>query len=197
VSNLPDNSRPIDAAERLRPNAAIVVGGAGAIAVISAMTLPWIAALASTVLGALMLAGADIDARTYLLPDIVTLGALACGILAAAALDPYEPWRAVATASGRAAGTAGALALVRWCYAQLRGREGLGFGDVKLAAAAGAWLPLESIPICLALAAGGGLIAAMIARLRAQRIDAATKVPFGAFLCPALWLVFYSGLLSG
>jgi leader peptidase (prepilin peptidase) / N-methyltransferase len=197
VSNLPDNSRPIDPAQRLRPNAAIVIGGTSAIAVISAMTLPWTAALASTVLGALMLAGADIDARTYLLPDIVTLGALLCGILAAAALDPYEPWRAIAAAIGRSAWTACALALVRWCYAQLRGREGLGFGDIKLAAAAGAWLPLESIPVCFALAAGGGLIATMTARLHGQRIDAATKLPFGAFLCPALWLAFYSSLLSG
>ena len=195
MSNLPDNSRPIDSAERLRPNLAVVIGGAGAIAAISAMTLPWTAALASTVLGALMLAGADIDARTFLLPDIVTLGAFSCGILAAAVLDPYEPWRAIAAAIGRGAGTAGALALVRWCYALLRGREGLGFGDIKLAAAAGAWLPLESIPVCFALATGGGLVAAMVARLRAQRIDAATKLPFGAFLCPALWLAFYSSLL--
>jgi hypothetical protein len=35
------------------------------------------------------------------------------------------------------------------------------------------------------------------ARLRGQTIDAAMKIPFGAFLCPALWIVFYANVLPG
>ena len=49
------------------------------------------------------------------------------------------------------------LLFVRWCYARLRGREGLGFGDIKLGAGIGAWLPLDAIPICFGLAASGAL----------------------------------------
>lgn len=184
-----------DLQDDLRPNAAVLVVGAAAIAVISAALLPWPVAVASTALGALMIAGADTDARSYLLPDIVTLGAAACGVLAAAALDPPDPWAAVAAALARAAGTAGALALVRWCYSRLRGREGLGLGDIKLAAAVGAWLPLELIPSCFGLAAGGALVAVMWARARGQQIDRTMKIPFGAFLCPALWLVFLASVL--
>jgi hypothetical protein len=30
----------------------------------------------------------------------------------------------------------------------------------------------------------------MLARLRGESIDATAKLPFGTFLCPALWLVF-------
>jgi len=181
----------------LRPNAAIVAGGAGAIALVSALALPWPFAIASTVLGVLMLAGADVDARTCLLPDAVTWGALACGVLAAPALDPSNAWHAAAAAIARAALTAASLALLRWCYARMRGREGLGFGDVKLAAAVGAWLPLESIPLCFGLATGAALVTVMSARLRGERFEATTKIPFGAFLCPALWLIFYAGALWG
>jgi leader peptidase (prepilin peptidase) / N-methyltransferase len=144
-----------------------------------------------------MVAGADVDARTLLLPDVVTWGAVGCGIVTAAVLDPDDRLSALAAAITRAAGTAAALATLQWCYARLRARDGLGFGDVKLAAAVGAWLPLKTIPLCFGLASGGALIAVLLARLRGETIDASTKVPFGAFLCPALWLLFYSGILFG
>jgi leader peptidase (prepilin peptidase)/N-methyltransferase len=183
--------------EDLRPNLAVLFAGCGAVVLISAMSLPWLIAIASTALGALMIAGADVDARTYLLPDTVTWGGIVSGILAAPALDPLEPWLGTGAAIARAAGTAFALALLRWCYTRLRGREGLGFGDIKLAAAVGAWLPLTAIPFCFALAAGAALVVIMLTRLRGEGIDATMKLPFGAFLCPALWLVFYTGVLAG
>ncbi len=70
-----------DAAETLdlRPNPAILVGAGGALALVSAVFLPWPFAIASSVLGALMIAGADVDARTFLLPDTVTFGAAVAG----------------------------------------------------------------------------------------------------------------------
>jgi leader peptidase (prepilin peptidase)/N-methyltransferase len=154
-------------------------------------SLPWTTAAASTLLGAMMIAGADIDARTFLLPDTVTGGALASGLLAAAVLAPVDPWAAFGDAFARAAGTAAALLLLRFSYARLRRREGLGLGDVKLGAAIGAWLPLDAIPMCFALAAGGALLLVMMARLGGRPIDGQTKLPFGSFLCPALWLMFY------
>lgn len=186
----------VQADDDIRPNPAIVLGGSGAILIVSVLALPWPLAIASTVLGALMLAGAEVDARTCLLPDAVTWGALAGGLLAAPALDPSNPWHAVAFALIRAATTAATLGLLRWSYARLRGREGLGFGDVKLAAAVGAWLPLEAIPLCFGFAAVAALMMVMSALARGEPIDATTKIPFGAFLCPALWLIFYATALS-
>jgi leader peptidase (prepilin peptidase) / N-methyltransferase len=183
--------------ESLRPNLAILAGASVVVVLLSVLMLPWQVAVASAVLGSLLITGADVDARTCLLPDIVTWGAVGCGVVAAAALDPYEKWHAAAAATMRAAGTALALALLRWCYARLRTREGLGFGDVKLAAAVGAWLPLEAVPMCFGLAAGAALVAVLLARLRGEAISGSTKIPFGAFLCPALWLIFYVGALPG
>jgi leader peptidase (prepilin peptidase)/N-methyltransferase len=183
--------------EDLWPDVAILSSGCCAVALISALSLPWPLAIASITLGALMIAGADVDARSYLIPDIVTCGCTIAGILAAPALDPSAPWLGAGTAIARAAGTASVLALLRWCYARFRGCEGLGFGDVKLAAAVGAWLPAADIPLCFAVATGAALMLVVLARLRGGNINSAMKLPFGAFLCPALWLVFYAGAVSG
>jgi leader peptidase (prepilin peptidase)/N-methyltransferase len=67
---------------------------------------------------------------------------------------------------------------------------------VKLAAAVGAWLPAASIPLCFALATCSALMAVALARIRGESINATAKLPFGAFLCPALWLVFFAGELQ-
>jgi leader peptidase (prepilin peptidase) / N-methyltransferase len=176
----------------LRPSPAILIGGACVIGLISALSLPWPVAIASTMLGTLMIAGADVDARTFLLPDLITFGAVFCGILAAPLLDMTDPWAAAGQAIARAGCVAGALALFRGGYAWRRGTEGLGLGDVKLSAAIGAWLPLEAIPLCFGLATSGALVTVMLARLNGQAVMRTTRIPFGAFLCPALWIVFYA-----
>jgi leader peptidase (prepilin peptidase)/N-methyltransferase len=177
--------------ESLRPDLATLLGGTAAIAAISTITLPWAAAIASIVLGAFMIAGADVDARTYLLPDLVTWGTVTSGLLAALALNPFEPVHGIEAAVARALGTALALALLRWSYASLRGQEGLGLGDVKLSAGVGAWLPADLIPLCFSLAAIGALIIIGLAYFRGRKVNRSTKIPLGVFLCPALWLVFY------
>ena len=178
--------------EDIRPNPAILIGGAAAIGLISALSLPWPVAVASTVLGTLMVAGAEVDARKFLLPDLVTWGAVICGILAAPLLNTAEPWAAMGEAIARAGCIAGVLVLFRAGYGWIRQIEGLGLGDVKLGAAIGAWLPLEAIPWCFGLATSGALLALMFARLSGEPVMRTTKVPLGAFLCPALWIVFYA-----
>jgi leader peptidase (prepilin peptidase) / N-methyltransferase len=89
------------------------------------------------------------------------------------------------------------LGLVRAGYARLRGHEGLGLGDIKLAGALGAWLPLEAIPLCFAFATAAALLAVLLAALRGQRVERTTRVPLGAFLCPALWLTYFASVLTG
>ena len=175
----------------IRPDLRVLIAGSTLVALVSAATLSAPLALASTVLGALMIAGADVDARTYLLPDLVTLGALVCGVVAQFALDPFSPLQAAGLALARGAATALVLMLVRWGYAWRRGREGIGLGDVKLAAAIGAWLPVEAIPLCFLLATAAAFVAVLLARLRGDSLDRATRIPFGAFLCPSLWLTFF------
>ncbi|MBU3887030.1 prepilin peptidase [Methylosinus sporium] len=179
-----------------RPNLALVIAGTSAVAVVSLLSLRWPAAVASTTLGALMIAGAEMDARAFLLPDHVTFGASLAGLAAAALLAAEDPLFAVLEAAVGALCVAGVFELVRRIFARLRGIEGLGLGDVKLAAAIGAWLPLEFAPLCIILAAGAALVAVGLARLRGVRVDAETRLPFGAYLCPALWLAYFVSALS-
>ena len=191
----------IDAAQQIvpvddfRPNLAILIGGSIAIGLVSVVSLPGPVAIASIVLGVLMVAGADVDARTYILPNVITWGAAICGVVAAWFLDELNPWLAILDAVLRAVSAAGLLALRRWSYRCIRHREGLGLGDVKLAAAVGAWLPVEIMPLCFGLATSGALVTILWARLRGNRIDRTMKIPLGAFLCPALWFAFYASRL--
>ena len=180
----------------LRPNPAILIAGAAVVGLVSALSLPWPVAIASTLLGTLMVAGAEVDARTFLLPNLMTWGAVVCGILAAPLLNAAHPWTAAGEAIARAGGVAAVLLLFRAGYAWRRQIEGLGLGDIKLGAAIGAWLPLEAIPLCFGLATSGALLMVMSARLRGEAVTRATKIPFGAFLCPALWIVFYAVSLT-
>jgi leader peptidase (prepilin peptidase)/N-methyltransferase len=183
-----------ESANDLRPNPAVLLVVVAAIGAISALSLPWQVAIASTALGALMIAGADIDARTFLLPDWITGGAFGCGVVAAALLqlDETSPLISAGDAILRALCVAVVLALFRYGYARIRRREGLGLGDVKLAAAIGAWLPIQAIPLCFGIATSGALLIVLIALLKGEPVSRATRIPFGAFLCPALWIVFYA-----
>jgi len=184
-----------ESAESLKPNLTILIGGGVAIGVVSVVALSGPVAIAATVLGVLMLAGADVDARTYLLPNVITFGATICGVGSAWFLAQLNPWSAASDAILRAACMAGLLALLRWAYESVRHREGLGLGDVKLAAAVGAWLPSEFIPLCFGLATTGALLVIVWGHLRGKRIERTMKIPLGTFLCPALWLAFYASRL--
>jgi leader peptidase (prepilin peptidase)/N-methyltransferase len=74
-------------------------------------------------------------------------------------------------------------------YRRWRGRDGLGLGDVKLAAVCGAWLDLATVAAVIELAALlaiGAYVAS--AALRRERLRATAFLPFGLFLAPAIWI---------
>lgn len=142
--------------------------------------------LAGALLGWTLLALAALDLRHFWLPDWLTLPLLAGGLAATLLLHPARLPTQFA-----AAGLAGlTLWLVRALFARLRGREGLGLGDVKLAAGLGAWLSPALLPPLLLLAALAGLALAAAVRLgRGQhgRQGRWPIVPFGACLAVAAW----------
>jgi leader peptidase (prepilin peptidase)/N-methyltransferase len=88
---------------------------------------------------------------------------------------------------------AAAIALPFWAlmagYRRWRGRDGLGFGDVKLAAVAGAWLGWVTIFAVVELATLAALGAYLAHRyLHRRPLRASAFLPFGAFLAPAIWI---------
>lgn len=145
----------------------------------------WIACL----LGWMLLALGWIDAQWFLLPDALTLPLLLLGIGIAMLTAPDEVfWHALGAACGYL-GFRG-VALV---YHALRGREGLGAGDAKLLAAAGAWLGPGALPSVILLAALAGLVFAAAAAVAGRSMHATTALPFGAFLAASFWLCWLYG----
>jgi leader peptidase (prepilin peptidase)/N-methyltransferase len=98
---------------------------------------------------------------------------------------------------------AGLLLLIRYLYQRLRGRQGLGLGDVKLVAMLAAFLGFW--PAVLAMFLGIVLCSAYAVVLMARRrADGLTRLPLGSFLClggliTALWgvplIAWYGSLL--
>ncbi len=76
-------------------------------------------------------------------------------------------------------------------YRLLRGRDGLGLGDVKLMAAAGLWLPLMASFHAIAVASFAALIAIGVGGLRrGTKLVLTDSLPFAVFLAPAFWLLW-------
>ena len=147
-------------------------------------------------LGWALLALALIDARHFLLPDALTLPLLGAGIVVALAGERAWPIAPVDAAVGAACGYL-VLMAVAFLYRRLRGREGLGQGDAKLLAAAGAWtgwIGLPSVVLIAAVAALGWALAEALARGR--RIEPGQRVAFGVFLALGTWLVVLYGPLD-
>jgi leader peptidase (prepilin peptidase) / N-methyltransferase len=136
-----------------------------------------------------------IDLRSFTLPDLELLlfGALGLGWLA---YDSSGDLDRIAAGMARSASYAALFWSVRYVYAARRGRQGLGFGDVKLAAASGPWLDLSAFAATLILSAvlGFALTAARsVAKRRPWRWTAA--LPFGTLFSVALsvvWMMSYS-----
>jgi leader peptidase (prepilin peptidase) / N-methyltransferase len=147
---------------------------------------------ASLFLGWALLALAATDAREFVLPDFLTLPLTLAGLAVGWALDPASlPDRAVGAAAGFFL-----VILLRWAYWRLRRREGIGLGDAKLLAAAGAWVSWEGLPSVVLLAALFGLGFALILHWRKGGVSLADRVPFGTFLCIGIWIVWLYGPLG-
>lgn len=141
------------------------------------------------VFGWWLLVLAWIDLRHWLLPDALTLPLILAGLAAAAA---FAPASLAARALGAALGYL-SLRLVAGAYRMLRGREGMGQGDAKLFAAAGAWVGAAGLPGVLLLAATSALAVVAGLRLAGIRLGAQSALPFGPFLAIAAWLVWLVG----
>ena len=171
------------------PLVELTAAGHGLIAV---TRLPRPAAKLAALLGGGRLALGASDHVAWLLPDALTLPLLAAGLLIAwlgAGPSPLQPAVAPISAALGAVAGYGALAGLALLYRHFRRREGLGLGDAKLLAAAGAWLGIERLPLVLLMAALLGLLTAL---LRRGPLRSDTAVPFG----PALALSFWSAYLA-
>lgn len=164
-----------------------------AIAGVSVATLHGGTVLVACALGWTLLALALIDLRHHRLPDALTLPLAVAG-LATAGLPEG------ASLFDRALGCALGFFIflsISTVYRRIRGREGLGMGDVKLLAAGGAWVAWQGLASVVLIASAAALaVAAVQAAQDRSHIQATTRIPFGLYLGPAIWLIWLVGPIN-
>jgi leader peptidase (prepilin peptidase)/N-methyltransferase len=133
----------------------------------------------------------DLDRR--ILPDVLTLGLVLAGLaLALAGGGPGLLEASIGAGLGY-----GALWGVSALYRRWRGREGLGLGDAKLLAAAGAWLGWHALPFVLLAGSLSALICVGASLLMGRAWARDSELAFGPFLAGGFWLVWTLGRLTG
>ena len=127
----------------------------------------------------------DIDHR--IIPDELSLGGLAAGILLS--FLPGGDWKG--SVVGALLG-GGILYATAFMYEKIRGTEGMGGGDIKLLAMIGAFIgwrgTLATIFFGALLGATGGILA-----MRKGGEGLKTAIPFGPYLCVAALGARYLG----
>jgi leader peptidase (prepilin peptidase)/N-methyltransferase len=159
---------------------------------------PSLSAVRYCIFAAIIIALCFSDLETLLLPDELTLGGLAIGLISSFFIPvpdsmfhllarlfgshPSEPVAMFGEAALGAIVPAGAIWLGGWLFEKLRHKEGLGFGDVKMLAMIGAFLGLRGALLTIIL---GSLLGSVVglAFIKLTGKDAATyQLPFGTFL---------------
>lgn len=158
----------------------------------SLFVAPGAAGAFGALLFALALAVALVDARELIIPDWMNVALLALGLVRAVALaDQGARWNDAGDALLRGAALGGVLLVVRFVYRRLRERDGLGLGDVKLGFAGGVWIEWTMLPVAIEIAALSALAVFLVApRMMGRTPQWTERLPFGAFLAPAIWVVW-------
>ncbi len=182
-------------ASRLQPFLSFAaIAGAGA----SLAASPGLDGVFGAFLALLMLAIAVTDNKRYIIPNELTAAAFGLGLLRAGSAGPDADWSGVLWAALRAAAIALPFLALMLGYRRWRGRDGLGLGDIKLAAVAGAWLGFATIFAVIELATLSALGAYLASGyLNKRPLKATAFLPFGLFLAPAIWIGWLAEALLG
>lgn len=136
------------------------------------------------VLLTLLLTIAVADARSYVIPDELSLGGLAAGLLLSFLPGPLAPLQA---ALGALVG-GGVLWLVAVVGSWALKKEAMGGGDIKMMAMVGAFLGWPGALLTIFLGALAGTVVFVPLAWRSGRL-----VPFGLFLALGAAITFYAG----
>ena len=157
-----------------------------------------VAAAKYCVFSALMIGLIFSDLETLILPDEFTIGGIVIGLAFAPFVPvPDQTFALMSQIAGMHLGphalsfaeaAFGAfvpsitLWLLGWAFEKLRHKEGLGFGDVKMIAAVGAFLGIEGALLTVILGSIAGSVIGLIYIKAAHKDAASFQLPFASFL---------------
>ena len=155
---------------------------------LAALRGPGAATLVTMLFATLLLVLSLIDYDHHLLPDVITLPALALGLAASFLPGPPSPREAFVSAAAGFLALWVVAAAGRWYF----GEEAIGMGDWKMAAMMGAFLGWRSLLLALFLGAllGSLLGLALIASGRGSR---RMRLPLGTFMAIGGIAVLFTG----
>ena len=120
------------------------------------------------------------------LPDVLTFSLFCLAVIVAW----VDPLRSLTEAAFFGIGAAAVFLILRWGYFRWRGVEGLGLGDVKLAAGLGALVGWQLFPLVTLIAALIGIAIALIETSKGgSPLSKSTAMPFGCYLTGATVVV--------
>jgi leader peptidase (prepilin peptidase)/N-methyltransferase len=150
------------------------------------------------VFAAILIALTFSDLETLLLPDELTLGGLVIGLVFSLFTPvPDSTFRTLAGLFGFVPGPrtgmlaeaafgafvpAGTIWFGGWLFEKLRHKEGLGFGDVKMLAMAGAFLGIRGAILTVILGSVAGSIIGLLFIKLTGKDASSYPLPFGTFL---------------
>jgi len=137
---------------------------------------------------------AVVDLRTGYLPDLLQIVLAVSGLGVVLVGSPIGiTWPA---ALAGAVVNGGVFWVLRWIVSRVKGREAMGFGDVKLVAAGGLWLGPWALPYIMA--AGGilTLIGAGLASAVTKKPLWRGEMPLGPGLAAGILGVFIAALFG-
>ena len=142
------------------------------------------------IFASLLMVIAFIDLETFLIPDLLSLSGIILGFATSFANPCVDP---VSSLIGIFFG-GGVLYLISWTYSTLRGREGIGGGDIKLMAMIGAFTGCRGVVFTILVASlSGSLFGILEMKKSGERF--ATQIPFAPFLAlGALSYIFWGEL---
>jgi leader peptidase (prepilin peptidase)/N-methyltransferase len=147
-----------------------------------------VSAFSVTLFCYLMVVLALIDVDHRILPNVITIPGALVG-LALAFVDPRVEWFD-ALLGGFVGG--GLLYFVAWAYLRLRGREGMGMGDIKMMLTVGSFVGWQGALMTILI---GSLLGSVIgiALIAISRKGWEYALPFGTFLAAAGIIVAFRG----
>ena len=156
-----------------------------AISAFSLLLISDISLLYGMLLGVLLMLLSYIDIQTFKIPDWLNGIILLVGILYNISIDQlWLPFISFLIAFVF-------FYSVSIIYTKIRGRQGLGGGDIKLFACGAIWLMPYYLPLVLLISSTSALIYALLSSLYDRKKQ--DIVPYGPFLALGIWISFLFG----
>jgi leader peptidase (prepilin peptidase) / N-methyltransferase len=128
-----------------------------------------------------------IDLKQMIIPDLLNLSLAVFGLFASHFFLHWPLTQIIL----QAATVYGAFYIIAEIYKNLRGKSGLGGGDVKFMGAATFWVGALAVPWVILIACFSGLATIIAMQLARQKIELGHRIAFGPHLSSGLlvtWL---------